>query len=72
MAIDLSQQARADPLFPLLDYLVKSSHRQQKPVNYQALENCKAKLVKEFGESTFNIDKSPYKVCILLHHCNHM
>ena len=41
MAIDLSQQARADPLFPLLDYLVKSSHRQQKPV-----ENIDGRLSK--------------------------
>ena len=40
--IELSAQARAHPLFPLLDYLVKSAHAQQ--AQLQSIKNSITKV----------------------------
>ena len=68
MSIELSQQARAHPLFPLLDFLVKSTHRQQRLSenvdgrlsrlenelsSIKELQSELQKLVKEFGEGVW-------------------
>ena len=74
---ELSDQARRHALFPLLDFIVKSSHTQQKQMDgfsirllkverdcSQIIETQKEleKMIKNFGESTFDIKKSIYQV----------
>ena len=73
--IELSDQARRHALFPLLDFIVKSSHAQQKQMDSfstklikvetdcsQIMEMQKElqRMIKNFGESTFDIKKSIY------------
>ena len=71
--IELSSQAKGHPLFPLLNYLVKSSHHQQKQLEttqnrIAKLENDISKvsevqkelmqLIRDFGETSYNIEKT--------------
>ena len=75
--IKLHPQAKTHLLFPQLDYLVKTVHIQQKQletINSQVLklqseastiagiQNDLRKLLKEFGENAFNIEKTSYQV----------
>lgn len=77
--ITVSQQARGHPLFPTLDFLVRSAHSVQRQLDgiskrVASLESrCSSlvdtqkeleKLVKEFGESTFDIENTVYQVSL--------
>ena len=76
-SIELSDQARRHALFPLLDFIVKSSHSQQKQMDSYSTKLIKVetdcsqimemqkelqRMIKNFGESTFDIKKSIYQV----------
>ena len=75
--IELTSRAREHDLFPLLDYLVKTSSAQWRQI--EAIDRKVSKvdgecskimevqrelkeLLQQFGESTFDIEKCDYKV----------
>lgn len=75
--IEVSEHAKAHPLFPVLDFLVKSSINLQKQMDIVSNRVTKVenecsdikemqkelyKLIKEFGESSFQIQRSTYQV----------
>ena len=77
MAIELTQQARAHPLFPVIDFVARSIHSQKMKIDAIVFrvsrleEQCSEvigiqkelqQLLKEFGESTFTIEKGPFQV----------
>ena len=79
--IKLAPQAKAHFLFPLLDYLVKTVHTQQNKLEsignrltkiesdvstVVEMQKDLRKLMKEYGESSFNIEKTPYQVSFLI------
>ena len=75
--IPVTQQAKTHPLFPMLDFLVRSTysiHNQLDDIKkrLKAVEDNGTvanrvqkeleQLIREFGESTFEIEKTPYQV----------
>ena len=75
--IELTEHAKAHPLFPLLDFLVKSSLNHQKQLealntrvttvekecsDIKGVQKELQRMIKEFGESSFQIEKTVYQV----------
>lgn len=75
--IEITAQAKAHPLFPTLDYIIRTVRSNQTMLNTMTstiskvedtcsrIENVQKdleKLIKEFGEDAFNIENTPYQV----------
>lgn len=74
--IELTPQARGHPLFPVIDFIARSVYEQRGSLDSRlsklerdvssliSVQTELQKLVKEFGEGTYNIEKTHYQVTI--------
>ena len=75
--IDITPQAKAHPLFPALDFIIRTVRDNQKKLEtmnsrisrvedvcsqIKEIQSDLEKLVKEYGEDAYNIEKTAYQV----------